>query len=88
MIVVATNRVRASVAINAPGDLVVSPDGATSHVLSRGDNTVVTVGTATNWVLSRIRVGQTPTSLAIVPDGSKVGPTNSGDNTVSVLSVK
>ncbi|MDJ0337213.1 YncE family protein [Cryobacterium sp. PH31-O1] len=83
----ATNRVRATIAINAPGDLEVSPDGAKLYVLSRGDNTIVTVSTATNRVLSRIPVGRAPTSIAALPDGSKVGITNFGDNTVSVLPV-
>lgn len=83
----ATNRVRATIAINAPGDLAVSPDGSKLYVLSQGDNTIVTVSTATNRVLSRIPVGRAPSSLAVTPDGSKVGITNSGENTVSVLPV-
>ncbi|MBG6212340.1 YVTN family beta-propeller protein [Cryobacterium sp. CAN_C3] len=84
---IATNRVRASIAINAPGDLEVSPDGSKLYVLSRDDNTIVTVSTATNRVLSRIPVGRAPSSLAVTPDGRKVGIVNSGDNTVSVLPV-
>lgn len=84
---IATNRVRASIAINAPGDLEVSGDGSTLYVLSRDDNTIVTISTATNRVISRIPVGRAPTSLAVIPDGSKVGITNSGDNTLSVLPV-
>jgi YVTN family beta-propeller protein len=83
----ATNRVRASIAITAPGALAVSPDGSQLYVLSTENNTVVTVSTVTNRVLSRITVGRAPSSLAVTPDGSKVGITNSNDGTVSVLSV-
>ena len=84
---IATNRVRASIAINAPSSLVVSPDGSKLYVLSTENNTIVTVSTTTNRVLSRIPVGLDPSSLAVTPDGSKVGITNSGENTVSVLPV-
>ncbi|TFD09456.1 beta-propeller fold lactonase family protein [Cryobacterium sp. TMT1-66-1] len=83
----ATNRVRASIAITAPGALTVSPDGTKLYVLSTENNTIVTISTATNRVLSRIPVGHTPTSLVVTPDGSKVGITNYDDNTVSVLPV-
>ncbi|WP_158250929.1 YncE family protein [Cryobacterium sp. Y82] len=53
----ATNRVRASIAINAPGALAVNPDGSKLYVVSTENNTVVTVSTVTNRVLSRITVG-------------------------------
>ncbi|SEN23470.1 beta-propeller fold lactonase family protein [Cryobacterium luteum] len=83
----ATNRVRASIAITAPGALAVSPDGSKLYVLSTENNLIVTVSTATNRVLSRIPVGRAPSSLAVTPDGSRVGITNFGERTVSVLPV-
>ena len=82
-----TNRVRASITINAPGDLEVSGDGSRLYVLSGDDNTIVTISTATNRIISRIPVGHAPTSLAVMPDSSKVGITNFGDNTLSVLPI-
>ncbi len=84
---IATNRIRASVAINEPGDLEVSPDGTRLYVVSRTDATVVTINTQTNRVISRIPVGRSPISLAVTPDGTKVGIANRGENTVSVLPV-
>ena len=83
----ATNRVRASIAITAPGALAVSPDGSRLYVLSTENNTIATISTLTNRVLSRIPLGRAPSSLAVTPDGSKVGITNSNDGTVSVLPV-
>ena len=75
------------IAITAPGALAVSPDGSRLYVLSTENNTIATISTVTNRVLSRIPLGRAPSSLAVTPDGSKVGITNSNDGTVSVLPV-
>lgn len=64
----------ASVALGAPDELAISPDGATVWVTAEGNAThagaVVPIATATNAVGPPVLVGPDPQTIAITPDGA------------------
>ncbi|MEV5508435.1 Ig-like domain repeat protein [Streptomyces orinoci] len=71
-----------------PTGVVVNPvGGASAYVLNEGDTpgTVSVISTATNAVLTTIRVGSFPFGAAATPNGASVYVTNTADGTVSVI---
>jgi YVTN family beta-propeller protein len=77
---------------DGPGQLAVSPDGATIYVPNAYDDTVSVVDTATNTVTDTIAVEDGPLWVAISPDGATAYVTHPGGvpddpsgHTVSVI---
>ncbi|OUS27574.1 hypothetical protein A9Q99_14110 [Gammaproteobacteria bacterium 45_16_T64] len=63
-------------------------DGKFLWVVNPDLDTITTIRTDTNDVISTIAVGDEPRSLAITPSGSHVYVANSAGNSISVISVK
>ena len=59
---------------------------------SDGENTsigiVSVIDTATNTVVTDIKVGESPYGIAVTPDGKKVYVANEDSNTISVINTK
>jgi YVTN family beta-propeller protein len=79
-----TNMVIATIPVDVPVGVVVSPDGK-AYVTNLGNNTVSVIDMATNMVTATISVASGPVGVAVTPDGSKVYVANYGANTVSVI---
>ncbi|MFQ5962644.1 MAG: PQQ-dependent catabolism-associated beta-propeller protein, partial [Candidatus Methylomirabilales bacterium] len=68
-----------------PKGVVVRPDGKRVYVATGGGHEVAVIDTATNKVLTYIKVGRRPWGLGITRDGSYLLTANGVSNDVSVI---
>ncbi|MFI4973707.1 MAG: bifunctional YncE family protein/alkaline phosphatase family protein [Caulobacterales bacterium] len=71
----------------SPYEVVLSKDGSRLFVSNWSSNSVSVIDTATNTVISTIRVGANPNDMAISPDG-RLFVVCSNDNTVHVIDTR
>ncbi len=79
----ATNIVVATIPVDSPAGVAITPDGKHAYVANYKSNTVSVIDTATNTVVAMIPVGGF--GVAITPDGQHAFVTDYTSTTVSVI---
>ncbi len=81
----ATNGLGATIAVNHPAAVAITPDGSTAWIANYLEGTVTPLDLATGGVGNAVTVGTKPDDIAITPDGAQAYVTNFGSNSVSVI---
>jgi len=82
---VSAGKVLATVPVNAPDGIAVTPDGAKVYVSSASDGTVVVLDAALRRMSKSVPVGMQPAGLSVTPDGKYVVVAVQGDGEAVVL---
>lgn len=80
----ATNTVIATIPVDSPFDVAITPDGTRVYVVNASD-TVTVIDTATNTVIATILAGSHAHAIAFTPDGSLAYVTSFFTDTVLVV---
>jgi DNA-binding beta-propeller fold protein YncE len=86
----ATNATSATVAVNDPSAIAITPSGTTALVANWAEHTVTPITLATGTAGTPISVGNQPSAIAITPDGTKAYVSNynaNGPGTVTAITL-
>ena len=81
-----TNIVVATVPVNGPEDVAITPDGRFAYVTTeQSEGSVFAINTSTNAVAGTVRVGRCPKGIAVTPNGQLAYVANGCSENVSVI---